>query len=907
MKKYGFYFKYAWRSIWRGGRLSVFAIVCIGVGVATLIALQSLTVSIQETLVGDLHTRAGGDIVTEINGNSYYKNRSLGQAQTLLNTLKSDGQITDWTGLNSHNIQISGYFNVPPTLFTVDPAHFPLYGQVQMIEPVGGDFKQLLSQPNSIIISKSLWKKNDYKLGQEIEVSGVTDITQSGDNTAVVKIVGVVDPDIPGVNFDTGLFVGFGLTSQQTSRAFLTEDDVTPHVLYIRTAPGINVQSVIKQLQDFNLKNSPKAFPFFTLIRTAPEVLGEANRDLDLVQGILTYIGLIAILVGGLGVVNTMLVMVGRRTTEIATVKALGLKSRQTLTIFTLEVLMLGVIGSLLGLVLSIGLGFMIKSVVEGLFLRPLQWGLYPGPIITGLLVGIIASGLFGFLPAYAAGRVRPVVVLRQQNSNSLPNIGNLPTLLVILTMTLAGGGMAGLLLKNLGLGITIAFVTLLVSLLLIALMYGVIFLVGKSPAPFGPGFKMALRSFNRHRTRSATTLTVISVSLFFISLIGIVSDTIKTTLRQSFDYDLGFNAAAVNLYSNQDEQLQNSLQQTVVGLQRIFLSNEVAGFINNINGKPLNIDSALNNPICSGYIFDNRENAPTLKPFVQVSGRSLANGQSISPNGPRKLLAGRDFGPADMDKQVLLVNEQEATCYNIHVGDKVTLRLRSNNFSGTSRSTSSAPLPLEVIGIIGKGTAGTNFEKGFIAPYRLINNIGAQYSIFFMQIDRAHIKDALTTIQAQIYGNLVFDLTDLIDTFTQLLNQILAFPLLLSLLTLFSGSLLIANNVALAMLERRSEVGVLKAIGAKRRRVMTMLLWESVLLGGLGGIIGVGGSLLVAAQLPAIISGNINQVVNLRFAWSPMTVGLLIALGIGLALMATTLSAWRAVQEKPLVVLRYE
>ncbi len=873
------------------------------VGVGTLVALQSLTVSIRDTLVGDIQTRAGGDIVANVNFSSYYQSSLSPKAQQLMDKFKADGQVVDWTGYNSHTIQITGYFNVPPTVYILNPAHFPLYGKINILEPSGADFQQLLSQPNSIIVSKSLWKANHYQLGQEIEVSGLQDFTKPGENAASLKIVGVIDPVIPGINFDTGLFVGFGIISPQTASGFLQQSEVTPTTFYLKTAPGADSQAIIAALKNFN-QNTPGSFPFFAQTRTAVEVLGDSSHNLETAQEILLYIGLVAILIGGLGCVNTMLVVVGQRTTEIATIKALGLKSRQTLFIFTLEVIMLGGIGSLLGLGLGVGLSFGMKTLVENLFSRPLEWGLYPGPLFTGLVVGMVVSGVFGFLPAYAAGRVRPAVVLRQQNSGLLPRIGNLPTMLIIASMTLVLGLMAGVLLGKLLIGVLIAFLTLLVSLLLVGLMYGLVYLTGKLPAPLGPNFKMALRGFNRHRTRTATTLLVITVSIFFISLISIISDSIQTTLKETFDFNLGFNAGAVNVYSNQDEQLQATFEREVPGLQRIFVSNDVGAMLLTVNGQNLNSEAALKNPQCGSYITDSRFGNPRLRSFIQVSGRSLSQGESISPNGPQKVLAGRNFTPADMSQRVMLVSQEEAQCYAINVGDKVSMRLRSNNLGGGSRTN--APIDLEVIGIVSKGTAGTNFEQGFVTPFQVVNAAGAQFSIFFMQIDPPQLKAALTKIQNYLYSNFVFDLSDLIDTFTNLVNQVLAFPLLLSLLTLLSGSILIANNVALAVLERRTEVGILKALGARRGRVLRILLWESSLLGLLGGLIGVGSSLLVALLIPGVVRAT-NRNLNLQISWSPLNTGLLVALGIGLAIAATTFSAWRAIQEKPLVVLRYE
>lgn len=900
MNRFFFYLKYAWRSVWRGGQLSLFAIACIAVGVGTLVGLQSLSSSIRETLVGDFQVRAGGDVVGNVNFSNFYQRTLAPQAAQLLNGLKSTGQVQDWTGLNTHSVQITGYFNVPPTVYIVDPAHFPLFGHIDMVEPVGANFQQLLAEPNSIIISKSIWEAKGYRLGEEIEVSSLIDFTRTGGSTTL-KIVGVIDPDIPGVNFDPGLFVGFGIVSQQTGRQFLLEPEVIPTTYFVKVTPGTDPQFVVNTLEAFN-KAKAGRYPFFNQVRTASQVISQNSQNLQPVDQVLTYIGLIAMLIGGIGSINTMLVVVRQRTVEIATIKALGLKPRQTMLIFTWQIIIMGLLGSLAGILIGIGLGFLMRSIVEQLFQRALAWSLYPGPILTGLFTGTLVAGMFGLLPAFTAARVPPVEVLRQQGGG-LPRLGNLPTLLAGILLTLGLGLIAGVLLGQILLGVGLAYLTLGVLVAVTALMYLVVYLTGKFPFSFSPSFKLAIRNFQRQRGRTAATLTVITVSLFLVSLIAIVSDTIQTTLRQTLDYNLGFNAGAVNVYSRRDEDLKNSFEKDVPGIQKIFVSNTVGANLQNINGHPLDTNRAIAAGNCGLFLDQDTADNISLKSAIQVSGRSLAGTESISPNGPQKVLAGRNFTPADMDKRVMLVSEAEANCYGIKVGDTVALRLRSNNFGNGSRSTG---VSLSVIGIVSKGTAGTNFEQGFVVPFEIVNQAGAQFSIFFMQIDPPLIQPALTQIQKSLYGNFVFNFTDLINRFTNLVNSILALPLLLSLLSLLGGSILIANNVALSVLERRKEVGVLKALGAKPRRVLGMLLWESGILGLLGSVLGIGGALVVMSVVQFLVNRS-TVYANLSITFSPLTLGLVIGLGVGLALVATVLSAWRAVKEKPIVVLRYE
>jgi putative ABC transport system permease protein len=117
----------------------------------------------------------------------------------------------------------------------------------------------------------------------------------------------------------------------------------------------------------------------------------------------------------------------------------------------------------------------------------------------------------------------------------------------------------------------------------------------------------------------------------------------------------------------------------------------------------------------------------------------------------------------------------------------------------------------------------------------------------------------------------------------------------------LFSGGVIIANTVSLTTLERRRQVGVMKAIGLKGRRVLLQMVLENGIVGLLGGLLGVGvgviGTLLLSINSPVSITQSVDWI----------DVVLLLALSLVISLVATLLSAWTAAREKPLNVLRYE
>src|SRR5689334_13888841 len=100
MKRIGFYIKYAWRSVVRGGQRSFFAVLCVAIGVASLVALESLAQSISDTLLGDIQARTGGDVIARPARLEDTASGTISDnIRNSLNNLKTQGLITDWTAL----------------------------------------------------------------------------------------------------------------------------------------------------------------------------------------------------------------------------------------------------------------------------------------------------------------------------------------------------------------------------------------------------------------------------------------------------------------------------------------------------------------------------------------------------------------------------------------------------------------------------------------------------------------------------------------------------------------------------------------------------------------------------------------------------------------------------------------
>src|SRR5690606_24877946 len=97
-----------------------------------------------------------------------------------------------------------------------------------------------------------------------------------------------------------------------------------------------------------------------------------------------------------------------------------------------------------------------------------------------------------------------------------------------------------------------------------------------------------------------------------------------------------------------------------------------------------------------------------------------------------------------------------------------------------------------------------------------------------------------------KIEGVFVLETRVINDLINRLLDAFTQLPTIVAALSLFTGGIVIANSVALSMMERRREIAIMKAVGLKRRRVLNMLLLENGLMGLIGGFIGVGISSLL-------------------------------------------------------------
>ncbi|HWE61603.1 MAG TPA: FtsX-like permease family protein, partial [Chloroflexota bacterium] len=687
---------------------------------------------------------------------------------------------------------------------------------------------------------------------------------------------------IRGVVSTGGLFQGdFGIggTIYQPLDGLLAADPaesgggpnrILADKVFIRTAGDAQTPGAVQALR--------KVLGPYYKFTTAADVSKTIATNTTNLQRLLLAAGLLALLIGGIGIVNTMLVSVGRRTKEIAVLKALGLKGYEVVPLFLTEALLLGVAGSVIGIVAGIGLSLLVTSLAVQLGAQ-VTWSLRASPLVVGLALGVIATAIFGFLPVLRAGRTRPIGVLRDEDA-PLPRIGWLVTSIVTVLLTGAMGITAGVVLRNVRLGIGLAY-----GVVLIFLLFSGIFLLIVTLSSRGPSFgmvtlRLALRNLSRQKRRAASTLVALFIGMLAVGTVVVLAQNVRAELHKLFQRDFGFNVVAISRTLSQEQQAL-ALIHRLPGLQRVERGLLVAGLqIETIDGKP------------AGQIVDSgrKLDRDTLFALRSIDGRDLR----LARLNVKILAGGRMLTGADEGTGNAILPQQVAQPLHLHVGSTLSYTL----LFGT------APFTLHVVGIIDPTSITPTFGGGTIASASFLRRYVAfsplTNSMLLLQVASSQTVADASTINRELPQVYALDFNSLIPLIDRILDRATVFPLVLAALSLFSGAVIIANTVALAVLERRREIGVMKALGARGGTVLRLLLLESGIVGLMGGAMGMGMAMIATLVLD-------NVVLSIPTQFDPLVIGGLIAISVLVALAASIISALPASREKPLIVLRYE
>lgn len=203
------------------------------------------------------------------------------------------------------------------------------------------------------------------------------------------------------VDFNNAIFIPYD-TAQR-----LTDNSAKPYEILVRPSTPGNTDKVIRNLEHSLAAGRGGQHDFSVL--THAQSAASTNGILNLMTALIGGVAAISLLVGGIGIMNIMLVSVTERMHEIGIRKAVGATDKQILTQFVMEAAVLSFVGGLIGIVVSFGLDIMLRL---GTTLQPIiTWQIVVAALFVSLLVGVV----FGSMPALKAARKDPIEALRKE------------------------------------------------------------------------------------------------------------------------------------------------------------------------------------------------------------------------------------------------------------------------------------------------------------------------------------------------------------------------------------------------------------------------------------------------------------------------------------------------------------
>ncbi|HEX6969721.1 MAG TPA: FtsX-like permease family protein [Micromonosporaceae bacterium] len=605
------------------------------------------------------------------------------------------------------------------------------------------------------------------------------------------------------------------------------------------------------------------------MVKTGEQLSTESadafEEGLSFVNRILLGFAAVALFVGTFLIINTFSIVVAQRTRELALLRAIGANRRQVITSVLTEAAVIGLIAATLGTGAGIGVGTLLAHLftrfAEGLELAGIN--VPPTAVISAFAVGLPVTVIAAALPALRASRIPPVAAMQDIATPDRP--------LTAITLTGAAITTAGSGLLTLGLsgragdqalwavlgGILLAFIG--VALLTPIISRPVVSLLGRIFSWSLPGRLGRLNS-GRNPRRTAITAAALMVGIALVTGVSVVLDSAKSSF-------------AARTADTIQAQLVISGTQT--------------------GPRPPSFDPAVLDR--AAELPEMRAVAGIYHDLALIDGRREA---VTATNDPAALAAIYQptvtAGTLDqLGTEQMAVSTQAAAKRGLSVGETVSVQLSRGEARGYRIV---ALYPQEEL------------PGDFLLPAAAAADFAIPQPVLaFLQIapgtdvDRVRPKvEALLTDNPEVS---VADRTTFIEQQAAQFDNLLTMIRVLLALAIVIAVLGIVNTLALSVLERTRELGMLRAIGLGRAQTMWMITVEAMVISVFGALLGVTvGTGLGSATVHALRDEGID---NLVLPWSEMALYLGLAAVIGI--IAAALPAIRAARLNVLGAIAHE
>ena len=537
------------------------------------------------------------------------------------------------------------------------------------------------------------------------------------------------------------------------------------------------------------------------------EAITEENQDafregMSFFSTFMLVFAVVALIVGGFMIFNTFFITVAQRTRENALMRAIGASKRQVLGSILLEAVVVGIVASLLGLAAGVVVASGLKALLGAIGFDLPGGGVVftSGTALWSFGAGLAITVVAAVSPARKAGKVPPVAAMRDV---SVGSTGYGSKERIIVSTAVVTAGVAALFWGLFG---DASNALLVVGLGMLLVLFGVTFLgrtvalplsrVLGSPLPKARGItgELARENAMRNPKRTAATASTLMIGVALVVFFSILAASTKTsidrTIEESFTGDVAVTGGTTG-FGGLDPSLAKELNE----LPEVESATGVRRNLAEIDGTPTSFMAA--DPATAFDIID------------------------VDPI---------EGSPSRLDGDAIAVFEDEANEEGLHLGDRVPVRFKDTGVQQlTVELIFGAHIP-DADWIVGMPVYEANFEDQFDTEIYVENADGVPSATALAAIERA--ADRYGNAEVLDRAGYVAQQSEEVDQLLGLIYALLAFAILIALLG-------IGNTLALSILERTREVGVLRAVGMTRSQLRSTIRWESVIIAVQGTLLG--------------------------------------------------------------------
>jgi len=839
----------AWRETRGAWRHVVLFVTCIGLGVASLVAVGSFAADLERTLGREARALMGGDLELR-------SSRPLGAAAVReLDTLRSAGAVT--TDVR----ELVGMVRDPRSgatalveLKAVGPA-YPLYGRLE-VSPSRALGESLADA--GALVESALLTRLGLAVGDRIVV-GAAPFTVRG--------VIVREPDRASGLFTVGPRVLIAAHDLERTGLVVFGSRVRYRTLVRLTPPasaGRMRAELARGLDDPAIR-----------VVAFDEGQGGLRRFFGQLTTYLGLVGLVSLLVGGIGVASAVRTLIRRKTPTIAILKCVGATSRILFATYLVQTMALGAVGSVLGVALGLMLQPLAVRVLADLAPFPLATELDPPTLLRAIAAGVLTTVLVALWPLLSLRSIAPSVILRRDVAPtaelSVSDARRRPWVAVLPIVA----GLAGLALWQAGswkIGGVFVGAALGALLGLAGLGRGLVRLARAVPRGRSLAWRQGIANLRRPGGHVGGVVTALGVGVMLLVVIGLLEDA----LGRQIDHEQRREAPSfffIDVQADQRDAFARLVADT--GGVSPALTPVVRARLASVKGE--RVGRAL---------LDRRRADGHDAVWYHTREYVLTSMAEAPPTNT--IVRGRWWTAAEAgERPRVSLEEAAAKALAVAVGDALGFDVQG--------------VPVDVVVTSIRKVDWQSFSTNFFAIVSPGALDGAPTT--FVATARVperlepHVQDAVVAAFPNVT---VIPVRDLLQRAAGILGQIAFAIRAIALFSIAAGLVVMMGTLVASRWQRLAESAILRTLGASRAAVARIFAVEYACLGAAAGL---GGSTL-AAVLAWIVE---RFVLEVPVALAPHVLALGAGLAVVTALVVGFLATFRILGQPPLAVLREE